>query len=52
MDNLKMLRVSYFYYIIVLALSRSNFKYLYCIGKGGFGKVWKVSQDGKYFAMK
>ena len=23
-------------------LNRNNFKFLYVIGKGGFGKVWKI----------
>lgn len=23
-------------------IEKSNFNYLYIIGKGGFGKVWKV----------
>ncbi len=27
-----------------LALTKNNFTYLYCIGKGGFGKVWKVER--------
>ena len=27
-----------------LALTKTNFSYMYCIGKGGFGKVWKVER--------
>jgi len=27
-----------------LALTKTNFNYMYCIGKGGFGKVWKVER--------
>jgi serine/threonine protein kinase len=37
-----------------ISLGRVNYKFLYVIGKGGFGKVWKV-QDKKtkrFYAMK
>ena len=35
-------------------VSRSNFEFSHVIGKGGFGKVWKVSnrKTNKTFAMK
>ena len=38
----------------VSALSKTNFLYFYAIGKGGFGKVWKVEMKKKkqMFAMK
>lgn len=37
-----------------LAVSRSSFHYDICIGKGGFGKVWKVEYKKyrKIYAMK
>lgn len=37
-----------------MAISKSNFNYHYAIGKGGFGKVWKVERkkDMRLFAMK
>jgi hypothetical protein len=28
----------------MIALTKNNFTYSYCIGKGGFGKVWKVER--------
>ena len=33
---------------------KSHFNFLYCIGKGGFGKVWKVvmKKNNQFFAMK
>lgn len=36
------------------AISRSSFQYDQCIGKGGFGKVWKVvyKKYKKIYAMK
>lgn len=39
---------------LVLALTKTNFNYLYCIGKGGFGKVWKVERKKtkQPYAMK
>ena len=35
-------------------VSKSNFRQYYVIGKGGFGKVWKVEmkKTGKVLAMK
>ena len=35
-------------------VSRENFQFLYVIGKGGFGKVWKVQdkKTKKYYALK
>lgn len=36
----------------VIEISKENFFYSHCIGKGGFGKVWKVQKDKHNFAMK
>ena len=36
------------------ALSKNNYNYKYAIGKGGFGKVWKVEhkKNKRYYALK
>jgi hypothetical protein len=41
-------------YFNSIALTKTNFNYLYCIGKGGFGKVWKVERKKtkQAYAMK
>ncbi len=41
-------------YFLFLALTKQNFNYMYCIGKGGFGKVWKVERkkSKQQYAMK
>ena len=38
----------------VEGVNKSNFKPYYVVGKGGFGKVWKVQmkKNGKIYAMK
>ena len=35
-------------------IQKTHFNFLYCIGKGGFGKVWKVvmKKNNQFFAMK
>lgn len=32
----------------------TQFQFMYCIGRGGFGKVWKVQykRDNSFYAMK
>jgi hypothetical protein len=30
--------------LTLLALTKNSFNYMYCVGKGGFGKVWKVER--------
>ena len=42
--------------LLQIAVSKNLFKYKECIGKGGFGKVWKVtdkrSKHVEMYAMK
>ena len=40
--------------IFLIAVSKSSFSYQFCIGKGGFGKVWKVNRKKQKleYAMK
>jgi len=35
-------------------MTKNQFSYLFAIGKGGFGKVWKVEKKKtkEYYAMK
>ena len=41
-------------YLFLLAITKNHFTYQYCIGKGGFGKVWKVEKkkSKQLYAMK
>lgn len=38
----------------VTAITKNQFSYQYCIGKGGFGKVWRVigKKNRQTYAMK
>jgi len=39
----------------VVQMTKSNFSMMYAIGRGGFGKVWRVEskkEKGEQFAMK
>lgn len=40
--------------VVFIAMSKNHFQFHYVIGRGGFGKVWKVERkkDKKQFAMK
>ena len=35
--------IYYFNDICLIALNKSMFEYKYAIGRGGFGKVWRVT---------
>jgi serine/threonine protein kinase len=39
---------------VEVRIEKTNFNYLYIIGKGGFGKVWKVEhkKTKNQYAMK
>ena len=42
------------YLILTILVNRNYFEFLYVIGRGGFGKVWKVrlKKTNEYFALK
>ena len=51
--------IIYYLFILVLtyniiAINKNHFQFQYVIGRGGFGKVWKVEKkkEKKLFAMK
>ena len=50
--------INFLYVFQILALNKSLFEYKYAIGRGGFGKVWRVSSNRlkqeklNQFAMK
>jgi hypothetical protein len=52
------LSIKFLYFFQTLALNKSLFEYKYAIGRGGFGKVWRVSSNRlkqeklNQFAMK
>ena len=53
------MKLHYFYESVwsnplFIAVSKNNFLYNFCIGKGGFGKVWRVERKKSraQYAMK
>lgn len=50
-DMLKVLRSEL---MVLIEFRRSDFEFHYVIGRGGFGKVWKVRMlfNNEYYAMK
>jgi serine/threonine kinase 32 len=40
--------------IIILVVGKHHFKFLYVVGKGGFGRVWRVEmkKTRKHYALK
>lgn len=42
------------YSLYSIAMSKNHFQMMYVVGKGGFGKVWKVEhkKEKKTYAMK
>jgi cell division protein FtsB len=47
-------KVTLLFILLISAVSKANFVYHFCIGKGGFGKVWRVERKKakQYYAMK
>ena len=46
--------LDYPWLILLVAITKNHFLYYYAIGKGGFGKVWKVEKkkNKDMYAMK
>lgn len=47
--------MKYIYILLILFIvNKSRFEYLYIIGKGGFGRVWKVrdKKTNRLYALK
>jgi len=50
---MKILNVSIIIYLIIL-VNKNHFEFMYIVGRGGFGKVWKVylKKSKKIYAIK
>ena len=52
--NKKNIYNNIYYIIILIAVNKNSFEYISIIGRGGFGKVWKVNykKENNLYAMK
>lgn len=48
------MKVILFFFFFLIVIGKHHFKFLYVVGKGGFGRVWRVEMKKyrKHYAIK